>query len=906
MNRETLVFVESNTSGTGRLFARAAADLGFRPVLLAESPERYPWAQEDDVTTLVTSTSSESEVLAACATVAREGRLVGVTTSSDYFVAMAARVATRLALPGPGPVALSNARDKGMQRRILVEAGVACPSFTILESSQSAADAASALGFPVVVKPVDGSGSLGVALCATGAEVTAHVTALLARTHNERGIPLARRVVMESFIQGPEFSVETFAGRAIGVTRKHVAALPSFVERGHDFPAPLEDDERTALVDTAEAALAALELDFGPAHVELKRSPSGPVIVEVNPRLAGGFIPELVRHATGIDLVRETVRAASGGVPLLEPRHADHASIRFLFPPRDGTLERVDGLAQTGDVVDARVYRSPGAPVALRGDFRDRIGHVLAVAADGETARRAAERGHAAVRVSVRGPGAAASPSRGDALENTGRITRGIGRTARRILFGDTIDHALDTQLEFTTRVDRAHVVMLVEQGLMDRARASRLLAAIDELRASHFAPLRGKVAPRGLYLVYENYLIETTGMETGGVLQLGRSRNDLNATTFRLRLRAPSAALVRECLRLSAVLVRRARRYARVTMPAYTHWQAAIPITYGHYLAAIATAIDRDLAGLLEATRSLDDSPLGSGAVAGTSLPINPERTAALLGFSGVTYNSIDAVASRDVVPRVLSAAALLGGTLSRVATDLLLWTTTEFGFLALPDHVVGSSSMMPQKRNAYFLEHVQGRAASAAGAFVTAVTAAHAKPFTNSIAVGTESVRPLWDALRHVTEAVILCRLILAEATPNPAAMLSSAEAGFTTATELANRLVVDGAMPFRAAHHAVGALVRECSARGEPLARAASDDSDGALAALAALDWSTLDAASVAHATAYGGGPGGESIALSLSRLEARWKQHAAIARGRRQRWTAAEVALDRAARQIGSHS
>jgi biotin carboxylase len=245
---------------------------------------------------------------------------------------------------------------------------------------------------------------VGVSFCATLHEVLSHSTALLMREHNERGIRIARRVLVESFVRGPEFSVETFGERAIGVTQKHLGALPSFVELGHDFPAPLDAVARTELTDAALGALQALGLDFGPAHVEVKLSSTGPVIVEVNPRLAGGFIPELVRHATGIDLVRETVRAALGGVPSLAATHSAHASIRFFIPPHDGTLESVEGLSQTDGVVDARAYVARGTPVAVRGDFRDRIGHVLTVGSDGETARRTADRAVAAVRLQVRRP----------------------------------------------------------------------------------------------------------------------------------------------------------------------------------------------------------------------------------------------------------------------------------------------------------------------------------------------------------------------------------------------------------------------------------------------------------------------------------------------------------------------
>ncbi|WP_394838613.1 argininosuccinate lyase [Pendulispora rubella] len=486
-------------------------------------------------------------------------------------------------------------------------------------------------------------------------------------------------------------------------------------------------------------------------------------------------------------------------------------------------------------------------------------------------------------------------------MENTGRITRTIRRTARDILFGATADAAIDAELPFIAQVDRAHVVMLAESALIDRNTAASLLAAIDELRQRRFEPLRGRAALRGVYLLYEDYLIGKTGMSVGGMLQLGRSRNDLNATAQKLRLRAPWLRLVRESLRLQAILLRRSHRYAGVVMPAYTHFQAAVPITYGHYLAGIGSSLDRDLDALLATGSLFDVSPLGAGAVGGTALPIRAERTAELLGFVRPTPHSIDAVASRDGVLRVLAAASILGVTLSRVATDFLLWSTSEFDFLSFPDHLVGSSSMMPQKRNVYFLEHVQGRAASALGAFTHAVQACHAKPFTNSIAVGTEAVSAAWDALRKTTEAVILLRLIAAEAEPRRSSMEARARDGHTSATELANRLVGQGGVPFRTAHHTVGSFVRAALENDQPLEDVARH---GLREAGSNVSTEGLDAASVATASQYGGGPG--STKLAVKELTSHWSAHCARLRVRTQSWRAADDALDRAAAHIFSNA
>ncbi len=478
-------------------------------------------------------------------------------------------------------------------------------------------------------------------------------------------------------------------------------------------------------------------------------------------------------------------------------------------------------------------------------------------------------------------------------MENTGRIRKTLDPRARRIVFGDDVDGAIRDELPHYVRIDRAHLVMLLEAGLLPRDAGRRLLAVMDRLVAEGYAPLQGRAAPRGLYLLYENFLIETLGEDTGGAVHLARSRNDINATVLRLRLRSAYRGIAREVLRLLAVLVRGAERHAGTTMPIYTHHQAALPVTYGHYLAGVATALLRDLNGIEAACADLDRCPLGAGAAGGTTMPIDPERTARLLGFSEGVLHSIDAVASRDLVLRVLGAASVLGVTLSRLATDLQIWSTAEFDLLRFPDELVGSSSMMPQKRNAFLLEHVQGRAGAPLGAFTAAAMAMHATPFSNSVAVGTEGVKPLWNALGQVTEAVVLARLVVAGAQPRPERMRRRAEEGFTSATELANRLVVETGMSFRQAHHRVGELVTSAAERGESLERAAESlFREQGIAA----DAAELEPVAVAKAAAYGGGPA--SLERIVPQLRRGWTDAARRLDERCRRWRQGERALDTA--------
>lgn len=471
---------------------------------------------------------------------------------------------------------------------------------------------------------------------------------------------------------------------------------------------------------------------------------------------------------------------------------------------------------------------------------------------------------------------------------DTGRLKKTLTPAARRILFDRGLDEQLDAELPHICRIDRAHVLMLAERGIVPPAAAARLLTAIERLAVQDYEPLRTRAVRRGLFLMYEEYLIETEGAGVGGLLQTGRSRNDLGATVVRLRLRAPYLRLARAALRLQALLLSKAREHAGVVMPAYTHGQPAEPITYGHYLAGAAQALRRDIDSLLDGAREIDVCPLGAAAVAGTSVPIDTARTATLLGFSASCPNSVDAVASRDLALRLMAAAAIYATTLSRVATDMLQWLTAEFQLLSLPDELVGSSSAMPQKRNPFLLEHVQGRTASALGGLTTALAATRNAPFTNAIAVGTEAVRPLWSTLADVTDATTLLRLVVAHARPAPERMLRRAAESFTNATAVALRLTLERGLDFRSAHRAVGAAVSAALARGETSLDAAE----------LATGLEPLDPASCVARNRYGGGPALEGLLRQVDDLRACARRQSERVRGQAARWTAAQRDLEHA--------
>ncbi|SQD97621.1 Argininosuccinate lyase [Parafrankia sp. Ea1.12] len=477
-------------------------------------------------------------------------------------------------------------------------------------------------------------------------------------------------------------------------------------------------------------------------------------------------------------------------------------------------------------------------------------------------------------------------------MDSTGRIQETVPSELRRLAYGNP-DRA--TELDLLSHVDLAHVVMLTEQGVLDRRDGAPLLESIRRLRASRFAELAARDAPRGLYLMYENYLADHLGSRIAGSLQLGRSRNDHTATCLRLRLRERHLRTVRAGLDLVEALVDKGRQYRSAVMPAYTHGQPAVPITFEHYLLGVARALMRALRRLDDVAESLALCPLGAGSIGGTTVRIAPERTAGLLGFTGTFSSSVEAIASRDVFLEALAGSMILGVTASRLAADLLQWLTDEFAFLRLPDSLVGSSSMMPQKRNPFLLEHAQGRLATCAGALTTAAVAMHGKPYTNSIAAGSEAIRLAWDALDATREGLHMLTAVVAGLLADTEAMRQRAVDGFTVATFAAERIAQLRLLPFREAHHLVGEAVNRAAAGEGALLDLVSD--------LLGTDRESMfpegdDPAAVVERARFGGGPSSVAVAATRAEIEAEHAETTARVGQRETGWNRSWSELDEA--------
>jgi argininosuccinate lyase len=450
---------------------------------------------------------------------------------------------------------------------------------------------------------------------------------------------------------------------------------------------------------------------------------------------------------------------------------------------------------------------------------------------------------------------------------------------------------------------------MLAERGILPRETAAGLLRVNRELAARAQAGEPVVEPPpihRGLYMVYERHYVDRLGPEAGGAAHVARSRNDLNATVARMRLRDELLALLAAGGELAGAVLELARDHVDTAMSGFTHFQPAQPTTLGHYLSGVAAELLRSLELLAGAFANVNRSPLGAGAGLGTSFPIDRERTASLLGFDAVVANSLDAVASRDYAVQVLAALSSLGITLTRLALDLQTWGSRAYGFLRWPDHLVSTSSMMPQKRNVFVLENIRGRAAAPAGALAATLLGLKNTPFSNSVEAGSEAIAHLWPALAAGRTAVQLTELVLREVEVDCERMRRFLEREETTMTAVADHLVARHGLPFRTAHDAVGRFLQGAAEEDLRSAAAVRQGLHKALREVTGrevlLDESeialSLDPLACIQAALYGGGPAPEPVHAQLISLEEARQGLAARVAAWRQRLDRAETSLDEA--------
>jgi argininosuccinate lyase len=412
-----------------------------------------------------------------------------------------------------------------------------------------------------------------------------------------------------------------------------------------------------------------------------------------------------------------------------------------------------------------------------------------------------------------------------------------------------------------------AHARMLKRQRIIPAADADRIVAALEEVAAEIASGAFAWPADaEDVHSAVESRLRERIGAVAGS-LHTARSRNDQVALALRLFTLDAIDATDGALDELQSALLERAREHVDTVMPGYTHLQRAQPISLAHHLLAHVEAFDRDRARLGEARARAGVSPLGAGALAGTSHPIDPRSVAEELGLLGTFRNSVDAVSDRDFIVEFVACCALIAVHASRLAEEIVLWTTSEFGFVALDDSLATGSSIMPQKKNPDPAELVRARSGRAIGALAGLLVTLKALPLAYDRDL-QEDRGPLYESFDSARSGTLMLAALVRGLRFDRDAMRRACERGFLTATELADHLVRAG-VAFRDAHGTVGRIVRELSARDRTLESLTLDE-------LRAYDTrfgpEALDEVKVERALASRTSPGGTAPARVREALEA----------------------------------
>ena len=418
----------------------------------------------------------------------------------------------------------------------------------------------------------------------------------------------------------------------------------------------------------------------------------------------------------------------------------------------------------------------------------------------------------------------------------------------------------------------RAHCDMLAARGIIPEADGREILKGLDrieeEIAAGTFV---FSPALEDIHMHVEARLTELVG-DAGRRLHTARSRNDQVATDLRLWVRDAIDETRAALASLQETLLTRAGEHAATIMPGFTHLQSAQPVTLGHHLLAYFEMFDRDRSRLADCRGRLNRCPLGSGALAGTSIPIDRDMTAEALGFDGPTANSMDAVSDRDFVVEFLACLSLVAVHLSRLAEEIVLWSTAQFGFVSLPDALATGSSMMPQKRNPDAAELARGKTGRVVGALNALLILLKGLPLTYSKDM-QEDKEPVFDAADSVSLCVAAATAMVADMTVHAAAMEDAAGRGHATATDLAEWLVKELSMPFREAHGTTARIVRLADSKGVALEDLSLDDMRGIEPGITAGAVAVLDVRNSVSSRASHGGTAPERVRRAVEEARRR---------------------------------
>ncbi|MEJ2243721.1 MAG: argininosuccinate lyase [Candidatus Bathyarchaeota archaeon] len=359
--------------------------------------------------------------------------------------------------------------------------------------------------------------------------------------------------------------------------------------------------------------------------------------------------------------------------------------------------------------------------------------------------------------------------------------------------------------LEAVIKINKAHVTMLTEQQIISTETGAQLLKALSEIDPK----MELDPSLEDVHLVVEEEINKKLKPEIAGNLHVAKSRNDQVATAIRMALRTDILDVIAVIVALQESLIELAQKNTETLVPSYTHLHPAQPITFGHLLVSYVDALERSLQRLQETYKRVNSCPMGAGAIATTSFPINRKQTAQLLGFDDVLENSIDAVGSRDFVLETIADLTLLATDVSRIAEDFLVWSSPDFGILDLPESFAFTSSIMPQKKNPDVLEVIRARMSQILGNFVACATTMKALPSGYNLDL-QELTPKLWGSIETVEKSVCILSELAKNLKVNPN-VFDKQVLNYSTTTELANMLVKKYQVSFRTSHKIVGTIVK-----------------------------------------------------------------------------------------------
>ncbi|MBI5676479.1 MAG: argininosuccinate lyase [Nitrospirae bacterium] len=363
-----------------------------------------------------------------------------------------------------------------------------------------------------------------------------------------------------------------------------------------------------------------------------------------------------------------------------------------------------------------------------------------------------------------------------------------------------------------------AHVKMLAKQKIILKKEAGSIINGLNEIKKEIQSDrFRFHDSLEDVHMNIEHALIRKIG-PVGGKVHTGRSRNDQVALDIRLFLRAEIKEIITLIGNFQKIILSLAEKHIEIIIPGYTHLQRAQPVLLSHHMLAYYEMLGRDSERLEDCLKRVDVMPLGSAALAGTTLPIDRRHTASLLGFSKISENSMDAVSDRDFVIEFISASATIMVHLSRLSEEFIIWNTGEFGFIDLPDAFTTGSSIMPQKKNPDILELIRGKSGRVFGSLITMLTVMKGLPLAYNRDM-QEDKEPLFDTVDTVKSCLFTLIRMMPKVRFNREVMEKAAEGGFSTATNLAEYLAKKG-LPFRDAHRITGSVVKYCIEAGKTM--------------------------------------------------------------------------------------